>query len=66
MVQKSFEQQMLEALDRRNESIDAFGRAFNKGMNKLDKQADDLLEQTADILKTINDIKKEVNKAMNQ
>ncbi|GAG91843.1 unnamed protein product [marine sediment metagenome] len=58
MIQKSFEQEMLEAIDERNKNIEAFGesmesfgkdldefgRAFNKGMDKLDKQADDLLK----------------------
>ncbi|GAH72052.1 unnamed protein product, partial [marine sediment metagenome] len=45
------QKRMLEAVDRRNESLDTFGkslgefgRAFNKGMDKLDKHADDLLK----------------------
>jgi len=53
MVQKSFEHEMLEALDQWNKSIetfgmgmDEFGRAFNEGMDKFEDQADDLLKLT--------------------
>lgn len=39
------QKKMLEAIGKRNESIELLGKSFGEGMKKLDEQADDLLEK---------------------
>ena len=52
------QKKMLEAIDRRNESIELLSQSFGAGMKKLDGQADDLL-------KTMKGIKAECHKLIN-
>ena len=46
------QKKMLEAIERRNESIESLGRSFGEGMKKLDDQADDLLKNTKKLERT--------------
>ena len=48
------QKKMLEAIGKRNESIELLGKSFGDGMKKLDTQADDLLEKTGTIKKKSN------------
>ena len=52
------QKKMLEAIQRRNESIELLSQSFGKGMKKLDDHADDLL-------KNLKEIKKEYHKLIN-
>lgn len=45
------QKEMLEAIARRNESIESFGQSLGEGMKKLDEQADDLLNHMEKIKK---------------
>jgi len=47
--------QLLEAIGKRNDAIESFGKSFGKGMKKLDGHADDMLGQ-------MNGIKKQTRK----
>ena len=55
---KEQQKKMLEAIGRRNESIEMLAQSFGEGMKKLDGQADDLLEN-------VKGIKKECHKLIN-
>ena len=46
------QKKMLEAIERRNESIESLGRSFGEGMKKLDEQADDLLKNMKKLERT--------------
>lgn len=48
------QKKMLEAIGKRNESIELLGKSFGEGMKKLDEQADDLLEKIGIIKKMSN------------
>lgn len=45
------QKKMLEAIGRRNESIESFGQSFGEGMKKLDGHADDMLKKIEEIEK---------------
>lgn len=49
---KEQQKEMLEAIERRNESIESFGQSLGEGMKKLDEQADDLLKTTKKLERT--------------
>lgn len=54
---KEQQREILEAIGRQNDAIEQFGKEFGKGMETLDKQADELLEWSEKIKKGIKDFK---------
>jgi len=47
---------LLEALERRNESIQLLGQSFGKGMEKLGEQADDMLKTMGKLQKLVHEL----------
>ena len=47
------QKKLLELIGKRNDAIERFGKEFGKGMEGLDKQADELLEWSGKMKKML-------------